>query len=121
MICGTLIPKDSVIMVQLGAVWFDNSVFPDPDSFNPARFLTKSGEYKPHANLNPFGLGKRACPGEGLARMELYLVLGTLLQNFEFRVDPVFGLPSLDRCAGMTAAPQATSYVTVQRFEKLIQ
>ena len=33
----------------------------------------------------PFGVGKRICAGEGLARVELFIGLVTILQNFKVR------------------------------------
>ncbi|CAD5235021.1 unnamed protein product [Bursaphelenchus xylophilus] len=119
-VCGVLIPKDSIIMPQPGAVFFDPKIFPDPYTLRPERFLDKTGNYKPHPDLNAFGLGKRACPGEALARVELYLVLGSMLQDLEFRADPRLGMPSLERCTGMTAVPNPTLYMVVQRFERLL-
>ncbi|CAD5227486.1 unnamed protein product [Bursaphelenchus okinawaensis] len=69
---------------------------------------------------HPFGIGKRVCPGEALARMELYLVLGSIIQDLELRVDLRPGKPSLERCPGMTSVPKPTSYMIVQRHEKLL-
>ena len=36
----------------------------------------------------PFGVGKRRCAGENLARQELALLIGRLLQKFEILQDP---------------------------------
>lgn len=73
-------------MLQIGAaVNFNEKIFPKPDVFCPERFLNLiTMEYKSSEFLCPFGLGKRACLGENLARMELLIVFAGLLQNFEF-------------------------------------
>ncbi|KAB7496536.1 Cholesterol side-chain cleavage enzyme, mitochondrial [Armadillidium nasatum] len=59
--------------------------FKDPDKFDPSRFLDKNGKYIPTCDgFQAFGIGKRQCLGEQFARMELYLITASLLQNFTF-------------------------------------
>ncbi len=78
-------------MPQIGAVHFDETIFPEPDQFKPERFFDPvSLELKRIDEFNPFGLGKRACLGESLARQELFLILTALLQHFTF--SPIPGL-----------------------------
>ncbi|PIO26269.1 hypothetical protein AB205_0101800, partial [Aquarana catesbeiana] len=60
----------------------DLEQFPDPDVFFPNRFLDNNGDLKKHSALLSFSTGKRICPGESLARMELFLFFTTLLQKF---------------------------------------
>lgn len=51
----------------------------------PQRFENGEGE---NHKLIPFGLGRRSCPGAGLAERVMGLTLGTLMQCFEWkRVD----------------------------------
>lgn len=59
----------------------------DPSTFNPDRFLNADG-----TELNKlegekvmiFGMGKRRCIGEVIARNEVYLFLAILIQNLHF-------------------------------------
>jgi isoflavone 2'-hydroxylase len=53
----------------------------DATSFKPERF--ECGEANAH-KLMPFGLGRRACPGQGLAQRTVGLALGSLIQCFEW-------------------------------------
>ena len=64
-------------------------VFDSPETFKPERFLDSNGNYLStrHPGFIPFGMGRRACPGEKLALADLFLIITNLLQltsGYEF-------------------------------------
>ncbi|XP_037568792.1 cytochrome P450 2H2-like [Dermacentor silvarum] len=78
------IPKGTVILPNLSAVHLDPVTWESPEIFDPHRFLKKDGSgliAKPD-QLIPFSIGRRMCPGETLATVEIFLYLTTLLQKF---------------------------------------
>ncbi|PIO69267.1 hypothetical protein TELCIR_08920 [Teladorsagia circumcincta] len=79
------IPDGTSINVQLSLIMSDPAYFPDFSKFDPDRYLTGQ---KLEEQVVPFGLGKRACLGESLARSELYLIIGNLLLRFNVSSDP---------------------------------
>ncbi|XP_058186615.1 cytochrome P450 81Q32-like [Rhododendron vialii] len=86
---GYNIPRDTILMVNAWAIHRDSKVWDDPTSFKPERF--EGREVEAH-KLMPFGFGRRACPGAGLAQRVVGLALGSLIQCFQWeRVgeDPV--------------------------------
>uniref|UniRef100_A0A1I8GVQ1 Cytochrome P450 n=1 Tax=Macrostomum lignano TaxID=282301 RepID=A0A1I8GVQ1_9PLAT len=80
---GYDIPKDSLTFVNQYSVNNNAEVFPQPERFCPERFLDGEGRYSPSDHVMPFSTGKRACLGESLARMELFLIIAGLLQRYE--------------------------------------
>jgi cytochrome P450 len=55
--------------------------WPNPQGFDPRRFLPGSASTRPRHAFMPFGAGRRICVGAGLAQLEATLALAVLAQT----------------------------------------
>ncbi|XP_078387818.1 cytochrome P450 2J2-like [Cetorhinus maximus] len=102
---GYTIKKGTIILINMQSILSEETQWKDPGQFNPENFLNENGEFfKPDAFI-PFSVGLRACPGEKLARMELFLFFTSLLQNFEFYWPDKTSSPNLQGEYKLTLAP----------------
>ncbi|KAL0536580.1 hypothetical protein IC582_025529 [Cucumis melo] len=79
------IPRDTIVLINAWAIHRDSGLWEDATKFKPERHSVIESElYK----LIPFGVGRRACPGAGMAQRVVGLALASLIQSFEWeRVD----------------------------------
>jgi len=99
---GYFIPKGSIVQLNLHSVLNDKNTWKDVDTFCPERHLDINGKIVKTDHFYPFGLGKRMCSGEALAKNTYFLFTATLVKLFQFK--PVQGqpLPTLDPINGVT-------------------
>ncbi|XP_071361787.1 cytochrome P450 2F2-like [Trachinotus anak] len=103
---GYSIPKGTMIIPNLTSVLNEEGQWKFPHEFNPENFLNDKGEFvKPEAFM-PFSAGSRVCLGEGLARMELFLAIVTLLRRFKFIWPEDAGEPDFTPVYGVTLTPK---------------
>ncbi|KAK3091177.1 hypothetical protein FSP39_017737 [Pinctada imbricata] len=102
---GYRIPQGAVVLANLRSVAYNSDTFPEPNKFDPGRFLDDEGNLKGQNLIMPFGIGRRICLGEALARMELFLFLTAVIQRFELLPEDNYDLPSLEGKLGTIYAP----------------
>ncbi|KAA0708663.1 Cytochrome P450 2J2 [Triplophysa tibetana] len=103
-VAGYFIPKGTVMITNLTSVLFDKHEWESPDTFNPGHFLDSEGQFRRRNAFFAFSAGKRQCPGEYLAHIELFILLTMLLQTFKLSPSPGEE-PSLESVVGFTQAP----------------
>ncbi|XP_008843062.1 cytochrome P450 2D20-like [Nannospalax galili] len=116
---GFHIPKGTRLIANLSSVMKDERAWEKPLHFHPEHFLDPQGHFvKPEAFV-PFSAGRRACLGEPLARMELFLFFTCLLQRFSFSVPAGQPRPSGHRVSGTLTAPSPYQLCAVVRPSEL--
>lgn len=104
------VPQGFSILVSLLELHRDPQVYPDPERFDPQRFLDE----KPNTfSWVPFGGGTRRCLGAAFANMELDVVLRTVLRHFTIRTTSAPGEKWHHR--GVAFTPKKGGRVAVYR------
>ena len=115
---GFVIPENSMIIPNLHHVHHEPKFWGnDNESFNPERFINEKGEFTKRKEIVPYSIGARRCPGENLAKSEIYLAITTLLQKFTFSTPYSESSPSLNYNFGFTLTPEKFKVNLKPRFE----
>ncbi|MCA9188499.1 MAG: cytochrome P450 [Pirellulaceae bacterium] len=85
---GYHVHKGSLISLSSYVVQRDPRWFPNPESFQPDRFLDGRADQLPDGAYFPFGAGPRVCIGQSFAMTEFLLAAAILLQKFDVSLPP---------------------------------
>ena len=106
---GYQVPAGSTVFYNLTEIGMDPQSFPDPERFDPERHLDpETKAFAPHPRVQPFGIGKRRCLGETLAKAELYMFFTGVVGRF--KLEPESGKQpsdlSTERSSGLVVGPK---------------
>jgi cytochrome P450 len=85
---GVPLPKGTLVFVNPYPIHRLAEVFPEPDRFDPDRFLPEREALRPKSAYIPFGAGPRVCIGMHFALLEGPIVLASLMRLVRFETDP---------------------------------
>ncbi|XP_024899090.1 sterol 26-hydroxylase, mitochondrial isoform X2 [Pteropus alecto] len=91
---GFLFPKNTQFVFCHYALSRDPSIFSEPESFHPHRWLKSQPDnlraQHPFGSV-PFGYGIRGCLGRRIAELEMQLLLARLIQQYKVALTPETG------------------------------
>jgi cytochrome P450 len=85
---GHHIRPGTTVLVPVHEIHHDARWWPDPEEFDPARFLGDAAKQRPRSAYLPFGGGRRICIGQSFALMEMVLMAAIMSQRFTFDLVP---------------------------------
>jgi cytochrome P450 len=111
-VCGYRVRRGGIVGIVPYALHRYEKYWPDPEAFDPDRFLPERSEGRPRYAYLPFAEGPRACIGRGFALTEAKVVLALVAQRFELALAddrPLRLLP------GITLRPAGGIHVRARR------
>ncbi|XP_068940701.1 cytochrome P450 1A1-like [Petaurus breviceps papuanus] len=113
---GYFIPQKTCVFFNMYQVNHDETLWENPDSFQPERFLNENGKLNKSLveKVLIFGMGIRKCLGEDVARNEAIVFIASILQQLELKkcpgaqldLTPVYGLVMKTKPYQLTVQPR---------------
>jgi cytochrome P450 len=85
---GHRIPAGATLLIPVYLLHHDPRLWPDPERFDPSRFLPDRAREHPRGAYMPFGAGRRVCIGAGFAILEATLITAMIAQRFRLDLEP---------------------------------
>ncbi|HEY2510524.1 MAG TPA: cytochrome P450 [Polyangiaceae bacterium] len=110
-----VVRKGTTVLVNVLGIHHRPDLFPDPERFDPTRFLGDKEKELPRCAYMPFGAGPRICVGNHFALMEGHLLLATIVGAV--RLDHLPGKETVGTEPLVTLRPRGGVHVRVKRRE----
>ncbi|KAF5378243.1 hypothetical protein D9757_009137 [Collybiopsis confluens] len=106
---GYFIPKGCTVYANIWLMLRDPEHYPEPEQFRPERFMMESPP--PDPRKLTFGLGRRACPGQHVGDVSLWLTLACAIAVCNIKSCTMADGTKIDRAfipftQGLASAPE---------------
>lgn len=87
---GHRIKKGSTVLIPIHALHHDERFWPNPEVYDPTRFLPENAKSHHRSAYLPFGAGRRVCAGKAFAVIEGTLITALMSRDFTYELIPGF-------------------------------
>ncbi|KAI4486893.1 hypothetical protein M0802_012244 [Mischocyttarus mexicanus] len=98
-----LVPADTICVVNIYSLHRNPRYWPNPNVFDPDRFLPENVKQHYPFSYIPFSVGPRNCIGQKFAMLEIKLIVAYILRNFY--VEPVDNIDDVKMATDITLIP----------------
>ena len=116
---GYHVPKDTILFLNHWRIHYDSREWDEPTLFKPQRFLEANGDFVGWNTLPgfvPFGFGRRACVGQALGKMQLFIITSRLLHQYRFEIPEGEPVPAFDGEISAVRYPKEYKLIAKKRF-----
>ncbi|XP_028415848.1 steroid 17-alpha-hydroxylase/17,20 lyase-like [Dendronephthya gigantea] len=117
-----IIPKGTTIILNLWRIHHDETKWKSPSRFLPSRFLNENEQFigwKSELDFFPFSIGRRACPGIALGKMNVFITLSRLFHQFRFKIPPGSPKPTLEAMTSSVRFPKPYEVKAIKRTKAI--
>ena len=118
---GYHVPRKTTVFINQYRIHNNPKEWNEPKLFKPERFLDADGKFVGWTTTPaflPFGFGHRACPGQDLGKMQVFLILSSLFHQFKLEMVDGEPVPSLvgDTAPGSIRCPKDYKVIARKRI-----
>ncbi len=110
------LPRGTTVSIPVYGIHHDPDIYPNPETFDPDRFLPDAVQKRHSLSHIPFGDGPRNCIGLRFGLMQTKVGLATILKNFELTPCSRSTNPLVLSTKSLVLAPEGGLWLNVKNI-----
>lgn len=113
-----VLEKGTRVLIPTFGIHNDPEYYPDPEKFDPDRFLPENKNERSDLAFLPFGNGPRICIGLRFGKLQIKVGLISLIKNFEFMTTEKTPYPLKFDSESITVTPKGQLHLRHRKFTR---